>query len=64
VTVDEVAAALALSPHTIRVQIRNGRLKAVKRGRDWHITPGEVARYRRDSLGRQGKPPKGQKPSA
>ena len=49
-TLQEAAATLGLSPVTLRVQIRNGKLRAVKRGRDWHVTPGEVERYRRDSL--------------
>jgi uncharacterized protein YuzE len=33
------------SPTTLRVQIRNGRLKAAKRGRDWVITAAELENY-------------------
>jgi uncharacterized protein YuzE len=33
------------SPTTLRVQIRNGRLKATKRGRDWVVTAAELETY-------------------
>ena len=59
-TLDEAAAALGLSTVTLRSQIANGRLRAVKHGRDWWLTPGEVERYRADSLGRPGRRPKHQ----
>jgi excisionase family DNA binding protein len=48
-TLTEAAERLGLSPSTLRVQIRNGRLKARKVGRDWHVTPAEVERYRREN---------------
>lgn len=51
-TLIEAAAALGLSRETLRVQIRKGKLRAEKRGRDWFVTAREVERYRRDSLGR------------
>lgn len=51
-TLPEAAVLLGVSPTTLRVQVRNGRLRAVKKGRDWHVTPAEVERYRRESLGR------------
>lgn len=57
-TIDEAAAALGLSAVTLRGQIANGKLHAVKRGRDWWVTPGEVERYRAQSLGRPGRRPK------
>ena len=44
-TVKQAAAALGLSPKTLQNQIHNGKLRAVKRGRDWWLTPREVARY-------------------
>lgn len=44
-TVNEAAETLGLSPSTLRAQIANGKLRAVKRGRDWHIAPREVDRY-------------------
>jgi excisionase family DNA binding protein len=45
-TLAEAAALLDLSPTTLRVQVRNGKLKAVKRGRDWHVSRRELERYR------------------
>jgi uncharacterized protein YuzE len=33
------------SPTTLRVQIRNGRLKATKRGRDWVVTAANLENY-------------------
>ena len=55
-TLSEAAALLAISPATLRSQIRNGAVKAVKHGRDWWVEPTEVARYRAESLGRRGRP--------
>lgn len=52
-TLPEAAALLGISPVTLRVQVRNGRLRATKVGRDWTVTPREVERYRRESLGRR-----------
>lgn len=46
----EAADVLGLAPATLRAQIPKGKLRATKRGRDWHVTPREVERYRRDSL--------------
>ena len=48
-TLKEAAALLGIDPGTLRNQIRNGRLKATKQGRDWQVTPREVERYRRES---------------
>ena len=47
-TLKEAAALLHLSPTTLRLQIRNGKLKAKKIGRDWWVTPKEVERYRKE----------------
>lgn len=44
-TLTEAAERLGLAPSTLRVQLRNGKLRGVKRGRDWWITAGEVERY-------------------
>lgn len=52
-TLTDAAALLGLSPTTLRVQVRNGKLRATKVGRDWTVTPREVERYRRESLGRR-----------
>ena len=48
-TLTEAAALLGVVPATLRQQIANGKLKARKVGRDWHVTPREVERYRRES---------------
>jgi excisionase family DNA binding protein len=55
VTVEEVATALGLARATIRQQIGNGSIRAVKHGRDWWIEPEEVERYRRESWGKPGR---------
>jgi excisionase family DNA binding protein len=59
-TLTEAAATLGVTPDTLRSQIRHGSLRAVKRGRDWHVTPREVERYRTSSRGNlfgKGAPP-------
>jgi excisionase family DNA binding protein len=48
-TLIEAAASLGVLPATLRQQIANGKLRAVKRGRDWWVTAGEVERYRKAS---------------
>jgi len=55
-TLPEAAKVLGLSAAGLRVQVRRGSLRATKRGRDWHVTPREVERYRAESLGRVGRP--------
>lgn len=45
-TLNEAAVLLGLSPTTLRVQIRNGRLAAMKRGRDWTVSERAVEKYR------------------
>lgn len=44
-TLTEAAAQLGLTASTLRVQIRNGKLRARKVGRDWTVSEREVARY-------------------
>ena len=49
-TLKEAAAEAAaqgepISPNTLRVQVRNGKLKAEKRGRDLVVTRQELRRY-------------------
>lgn len=48
-TLQEAARLLGVSPTTLRVQIRNGKLRARKVGPIWTLTPKEVERYRRES---------------
>lgn len=48
-TLPEAAALLGVTAATLRQQIANGKLRAVKRGRDWWVTRREVERYRKES---------------
>jgi excisionase family DNA binding protein len=48
-TLIEAAERLGLSPITLRIQIRNGKLRAKKVGRDWTVSEREVARYAREN---------------
>jgi excisionase family DNA binding protein len=47
-TLIEAAAILGLKPVTLRLQIANGKLRAEKIGRDWHVSAKEIERYRKD----------------
>lgn len=49
-TIPEAAKLLGISPQTLRLQARVGKLRAVKAGREWLVTPQEVERYRRENL--------------
>lgn len=51
-TVIEAAESLGVSPSTLYVQLRKGVLRGRRSGRTWLLTPEEVERYRRESLGR------------
>ena len=48
-TLTEAAAILGVTTATLRQQIARGKLRAVKRGRDWWVTPKEVERYAREN---------------
>ena len=52
-TLEECANSLGLAPITLRVQIRNGRLIAVKRAGVWFVEESECERYRREHLGQK-----------
>ena len=52
-TLPEAARSLGLAPATLRLQIKLGRLRAVKLGRDWYIEAADVERYRREHLRRK-----------
>lgn len=58
-TTNEAAEALGIKPVTVRAAIKAGKLRAVRHGRDWHITPAAVEAYRAGSLGKPGRPKKG-----
>lgn len=52
-TLTEAALGLGVRTATLRAQISRGRLKAERRGRDWHVTRAEYDRYRSEvQLGR------------
>lgn len=55
-TTKEAADALGIKPVTVRAAIKSGKLRAVRHGRDWHITPAAVEAYRAASLGKPGRP--------
>jgi hypothetical protein len=44
----EAAKSLGLAPSTLRHQVKNRKLTAIKVSRDWYVTPDEVERYRRE----------------
>lgn len=48
-TLAEAAERLGVLPSTLRHQIRNGKLRATKPGRDWLVTEREVERYAREN---------------
>jgi excisionase family DNA binding protein len=48
----EAARQLGVAASTLRVQLRTGKIVAVKVGGRNYVTPDEVARYRRDSQGK------------
>jgi len=48
-TLSEAARLLGVTPDTLRRQIHLGKLRAAKKGRDWHVTKGEVERYRKEN---------------
>jgi excisionase family DNA binding protein len=52
-TLAEAAAKIELSPSTLRNQVHHGRLRAEKIGKTWVVTEAEVARYKRESRGKQ-----------
>lgn len=62
-TIAEAAESLGLSHHTIRNQVRAGRIAATRRGRDYWITPAAVEAYRAQRLGRPGHPRKDPQPT-
>lgn len=61
-TLAEAAASLGVTAGNLRHQIAHGRLKATRHGRDWWVTPAEVARYQRESRGRPGRRPRAGQP--
>jgi len=56
-TLRQAATQLGITADTLRAQIKKGRLRATRPGRDWLVEAAEVGRYQRISLGRPGRPP-------
>lgn len=54
-TLREAAELLGVTADTLRQQVLAGHLRAKKLGPIWTVTPGEVERYRRESLGKRGR---------
>lgn len=48
-TLPQAAELLGVTTATLRQQIKRGKLRAVKRGRDWWVTSKEVYRYGREN---------------
>jgi excisionase family DNA binding protein len=57
-TLAAAADELGVTTATLRQQIASGRLAAEKLGPMWVVLRSEVNRYRRESLGQPGRPPK------
>ena len=55
-TLSEAAEELGLSATTLRHQVHAGRLRARLVGKTYVVTPGELDRYRREHLGKPGRP--------
>jgi hypothetical protein len=57
ISLAEAAEQLGLAQVTLRSQAAAGRIRAKLVGKTWITTRGEVERYRREVLGRIGRPP-------
>jgi len=55
-TLTEAAARLGLAASTLRHQAQAGRLRARLIGKTYVVTAREVERYRREHLGKPGRP--------
>ena len=49
-TIPQAAEDLGVSPQTLRLQARLGKLRATKVGREWLVNDSEIERYRRENL--------------
>ena len=61
-TLTEAAAELGLAASTLRHQVQAGRLRARLVGKTYVVSGREVDRYRREHLGRPGRPSHGVAP--
>ncbi len=55
-TLTEAADQLGLAASTLRHQVQAGRLRARLVGKTYVVTAGDVERYRREHLGKPGRP--------
>ncbi len=55
-TLADAALRLGVAASTLRHQAQAGRLRARLVGKTYVVTPGEVERYRREHLGKPGRP--------
>ena len=55
-TLSEAADQLGLAASTLRHQVHAGRLRARLIGKTYVVTAREVERYRREHLGKPGRP--------
>jgi excisionase family DNA binding protein len=55
-TLTEAAARLGVAASTLRHQVQAGRLRARLIGKTYVVTEREVERYRREHLGKPGRP--------
>jgi len=53
-TINQAAERIGISPITLRLQVRRGKVTAERFGRQWVIRAAEVERYRRDVQGKPG----------
>jgi hypothetical protein len=58
ITLAEAGELLGRSATTLRHQVKAGSLRARLIGKTWVTTRDEVERYRRESLGQPGRPPR------
>lgn len=54
-TLAQAGAELGLAPDTLRRQVHKGKIRATLAGKTWLVSDAEIARYRRESLGRVGR---------
>lgn len=57
-TLAEAAALLGVAASTLRHQVQKGRIKATLIGKTYVVTDREVERYRREQMGKSGRPRK------
>ncbi len=53
-TLKEAAELIGLSPQTLYLQVRRGKLAATKKGREFLVFKSEAERYARETKGKSG----------